>query len=115
VTSPPLRDDPAAPERLVDALISGDLHMVASDNRVYTTEMKAAAGGKESFTAIPHGLNGIEDRMSVVWEKGVESGKMDLNRFVSVTSSNAAKALNIYPKKGKIAEGSDADIVIWNR
>ncbi len=115
VTSPPLREDSAVPGRLVDALVSGDLHMVASDNRSYTMESKASTGGKECFTAIPKGLNGIEDRMSVVWEKGVEARKMDANRFVSVTSANAAKALNVYPKKGKIAEGSDADIVIWNR
>ena len=137
VTSPPLRDDPTAPEKLVDALTSGDLFMVASDNRGYTKEVKASAGGQASFTAIPKGLNGIEvgnspplsafepkkfkfrifpqDRMSVVWEKGVESGKMGLNRFVSVTSANAAKAMNAYPAKGRIAEGSDADIVVWNR
>jgi D-hydantoinase len=115
VTSPPLRDDPSTPEKLVSALISGDLHMVASDNRGYTTEMKAASGGQNNFTAIPRGLNGIEDRMSVVWEKGVEAGKMEMEQFVSVTSANAAKSLNVYPRKGRIAEGSDADIVIWNR
>ena len=115
VTSPPLRDDPTAPEQLVDALTSGDLYMVASDNRGYTKEAKASAGGQSSFTAIPNGLNGVEDRMSVVWEKGVEAGKMSLSRFVAVTSANAAKTMNAYPAKGRIAEGSDADIVVWNR
>ena len=115
VTSPPLREDPSTPEKLVGALTSGDLYMVASDNRGYTKEAKASAGGQSSFTAIPKGLNGVEDRMSVVWEKGVESGKMSLGRFVAVTSANAAKAINAYPAKGRIAEGSDADVVVWNR
>ena len=62
VTSPPLREDPSTPEKLVGALTSGDLFMVASDNRGYTKEAKASAGGQSSFAAIPKGLNGVEDR-----------------------------------------------------
>ena len=112
VTSPPLRDDPNTPNHLRNSLAHDGLQMVGSDNCTYSTEVKEL--GKNNFTTIPHGLNGIEDRMSIVYERLVQEGKMKMTRFVEVTSTAAAKAHNLFPKKGCIAEGSDADIVIWN-
>lgn len=59
-------------------------------------------------------MNGIEDRMSIVWNNGVEKGFLSPSDFVRVTSTNAAKIFNMYPKKGIIQAGSDADIVVWD-
>merc|ERR1712083_350760 len=70
--------------------------------------------GLNDFTKIPNGVNGLEDRMAVIWQRGVHSGMMTPERFVSVTSSTAARIFNIWPQKGLIAPGSDADIVVWN-
>lgn len=59
-------------------------------------------------------MNGIEDRLSIVWEKGVHAGLITPQQFVAVTSTNAARIFGVYPQKGRLEPGADADIVIWN-
>jgi len=115
VASPPLRDDPETPEALVDNITSNGNGMfaVCSSHKTFTAAVKGEFG-LDDFTAIPRGVNGIEERMSLLWEKVVASEKGTPEMFVAASSSNAAKMANIYPQKGRIAEGSDADLVIWD-
>jgi dihydropyrimidinase len=70
--------------------------------------------GKNDFTKIPNGLPGVGDRLPVLWTYGVRSGHITPNQFVALTSTNPAKIFGLYPRKGTLLPGSDADIVIWD-
>ena len=111
VMSPPFRDK-ANQDSLWAGLASGSLQVVATDHCAFTAAQKRMGLG--DFTKIPNGTGGLEDRMPVLWTKGVATGRLTMNEFVAVTSTNIAKILNVYPKKGAILPGADADIVIWD-
>ncbi|UTW03239.1 dihydropyrimidinase [Amphritea atlantica] len=111
VMSPPFRSSEHQ-SALWKGIQGGNLHTTATDHCAFCADQKAA--GKDDFSKIPNGTAGVEDRMAVLWDEGVNSGKLTMNEFVSVTSTNAAKIFNIYPQKGSISVGADADIVVWD-
>ncbi|WP_342114305.1 dihydropyrimidinase [Pseudoduganella sp. OTU4001] len=111
VMSPPFRSREHQ-KALWQGLQGGNLHTTATDHCTFCAEQKAA--GRNDFTKIPNGCGGVEDRMAVIWDEGVNNGKLTPSEFVRVTSANAAQIFNIYPRKGLIAAGSDADIVVWD-
>ena len=111
VMSPPFRERHHQ-DALWAGLQAGHLHTTATDHCAFCDEQKAM--GADNFAKIPNGCAGIEDRMAVVWDAGVNSGRLTANEFVRVTSTNAAQIFNMYPRKGVVAPGSDADIVVWN-
>ena len=83
----------------------------------YEGEMIAIPGkelGKDDFTKIPNGLPGVGDRLPVFWTHGVGSGRISPERFVALSSTNPAKIFGLYPQKGAVQVGSDADIAIWD-
>ena len=111
VMSPPFRNKQHQ-DSLWAGLQSGSLSVVATDHCAFTTDQKRFGLG--NFAKIPNGTGGLEDRMPMLWTYGVATGRLTMNEFVAVTSTNIAKILNIYPKKGCIAVGADADIVLWD-
>ncbi|MBL4646555.1 MAG: dihydropyrimidinase [Rhizobiales bacterium] len=111
VMSPPFRNK-MHQDGLWAGLASGSLQVVATDHCAFTTEQKRFGLG--DFTKIPNGTGGLEDRMPVLWTRGVRTGRLTMNEFVAVTSTNIARILNMYPKKGAIMPGADADIVVWD-
>ncbi len=111
VMSPPFRNKQHQ-DSLWAGLQSGSLSVVATDHCAFTTEQKRSGVG--DFSKIPNGTGGLEDRMPMLWTNGVGTGRLTMNEFVAVTSTNIAKILNCYPKKGAILVGADADIVVWD-
>ena len=111
VMSPPFRNKQHQ-DSLWAGLQSGSLSVVATDHCAFSTEQKRTGVG--DFTKIPNGTGGLEDRMPMLWTYGVATGRLTMNEFVAVTSTNSAKILNCYPRKGAVLVGSDADLVVWD-
>jgi dihydropyrimidinase len=126
ICSPPMRTavDNA---RLWEGLADGTIQTIGTDHCpffydgtkpiLYEGKPVAIPGkelGGDDFTKIPNGLPGVEDRLPVLWTTGVGSGKLTANQFVALTSTNPAKIFGLYPRKGALLPGSDADIVIWD-
>lgn len=111
VMSPPFRSKDHQ-QSLWAGLQAGSLQVVATDHCAFTTEQKRIGCG--DFTKIPNGTGGLEDRMPVLWTAGVNTGRITKEEFVAATSTNCARILNVYPRKGAVAVSSDADLVIWD-
>ncbi len=111
VMSPPFRNKQHQ-DGLWAGLQAGSLSVVATDHCAFTTEQKRFGIG--DFTKIPNGTGGLEDRLPMLWTHGVATGRLTPEEFVAVTSTNIAKILNCYPRKGAIRVGSDADILVWD-
>ena len=126
VCSPPVRVEKDN-EYLWNALAAGHLQAVSTDHCPFMYEgtkpieyegkqyqMAGKELGQEDFSKIPNGMHGIEDRMLVLWTYGVGKGRISPNKFVELTATNPAKIFGMYPSKGVVAVGADADLVIWD-
>ncbi len=126
ICSPPMRTEKDN-ARLWEGLANGILQTVGTDHCpfffdgakpiMYEGREIAIAGkelGKDDFTKIPNGLPGIQDRMPILWTYGVRAGRITANQFVAYMCTNPAKIFGLYPRKGALLPGSDADIVIWD-
>ncbi len=112
VMSPPLRDKRNQPF-LWDNLANGNISTVATDHAPFDFVGQKEMG-RGDFTKIPNGIPSLEDRGTVLFSAGVKTGRLDLNRFVDSLSTQAAKLFGLYPRKGTIAFGSDADLVVFD-
>ena len=113
--SPPPRDE-AAQEAVWRGLEDGTFEVFSSDHAPYRFDAsgKLAQGPNAAFKDIANGVPGIELRLPLLFSEGVGTGRIDLNRFVALTATNAAKLYGLYPRKGSLGVGADADIAIWN-
>lgn len=112
VMSPPLRDE-RNQKPLWDALAQGLIDTVGTDHAPFDFHGQKDMG-KGDFTKIPNGIPAIEDRVSMLYTYGVSRGSLDLNRFVSAASTRAAQLFGLFPRKGTVAVGSDADLVVFD-
>jgi dihydropyrimidinase len=112
VMSPPLRDK-RNQSFLWDNLANGQISTLATDHAPFDFKGQKEMG-REDFTKIPNGIPSLEDRVNVLFSAGVKTGRLDMHRFVDCASTQAAKLFGLYPKKGAIAVGSDADLVVYD-
>src|SRR2546427_3000788 len=112
VMSPPLRAK-ATQDQLWRGLAFNDLQAVSTDHCPFCMKEQKELG-RNDFSKIPNGAPGIETRMSLVYDGGVRAGRISLNRFVELTSTSPAKIFGLFPRKGTIAPGSDADVVVFD-
>ncbi len=112
VMSPPLRDAEEH-EHLWKALASGDMVTIGTDHAPFNFRGQKDMG-REAFTLIPNGIPGVQERVDLIHTHGVCEGRIDLQTMVSACSTQAAKIFGMYPRKGEIAKGSDADLVIYD-
>ena len=111
VFTPPLREKRhQAP--LWEALADGTLDVVSTDHCPFTMAQKAL--GRDNFTKIPNGGPGVENRLQILWHFGVNSGRLTPERFVALTAANPARIFGVGRQKGTIAEGLDADVLLWD-
>src|SRR5438270_10152625 len=112
VMSPPLRDK-AKQDQLWRGLQFNDLQCISTDHCPFCMKEQKELG-RNDFSKIPNGAPGVDTRLSLVYDGGVRAGRISLNRFVELTSTSPAKIFGLFPRKGTIAPGSDADIVIFD-
>jgi dihydropyrimidinase len=114
VMSPPLREK-WNQVALWKGLAKGDLQVVSTDHCPFCMyEPPQKQMGKDDFSKIPNGAPGIETRLMLLWDGGVRTGRIDVHKFVEITSSNPARMFGLWPRKGTIAVGSDGDLVVWD-
>jgi dihydropyrimidinase len=111
VMSPPIRAK-GHDEVLWAAVQSGILQTIGTDHITFSRAQKES--GKDDFRMIPNGAGGIQDRLSLMWTHGVRTGRIDRNRFVDLVSTRPAKIFGLYPRKGSLTVGADADVVVWD-